>query len=149
MAGLLFTVAKRALPRRTPALSEFDPEPLIEALQTGDLTALASYGPGLATATDSRGTPWFFIALETGSLAAVDWFLAQGANPNGPDRAARLPLEALLQRAALADEFDDHLDDLPAMLSALIMAGANPQARTVQGQSLADLAHAAGLTLSQ
>jgi hypothetical protein len=79
----------------------------------------------------------------------VDWFLRHHANPGAPDMAGRLPLEAVIQRAASADEFDDHLADLPAMAMALIRAGANPQARTVQGQSLADLARAAGLTLAQ
>lgn len=147
MAGLVFTVAKRALPQRAPQIE--DTEPLIEALQCGNLAALDAYGPGFASGHDSLGNPWFFIALETGSLSAVEWFLTHGVNPNTADRAGRLPLEAVIQRAALADEFDDHLGDLPAMLAALIQAGANPQARTVQGASVTELAKTAGLTLSQ
>ena len=150
MAGLVFIVAKRALPRPTPKPAAIeDPEPLIEALQSGNIPALEGFGTALAQGQDSRGNPWFFLALDIGSLTAVDWFLRHHANPGAPDMAGRLPLEAVIQRAASADEFDDHLADLPAMAMALIRAGANPQARTVQGQSLADLARAAGLTLAQ
>lgn len=160
MGRLVFIVAKRALPRPAPkpaapkpaapkpAAIE-DPEPLIEALQSGNLPALEGFGPTLTQGKDSRGNPWFFLALDIGSLTAVDWFLRHRARATAPDMAGRLPLEAVIQRAASADEFDDHLADLPAMATALIRAGANPQAHTVQGQSLADLARAAGLPLSQ
>jgi hypothetical protein len=152
MAGLLFTVAKRALPQwpaRTTDAGLEDPEPLIEALQTGDIVALNAYGRRVAMGHDSLGTPWFFIALETGSLSAVEWFLTQGANPSAADRAGRLPLEAVIQRVSLADEFDDHAADGPAMLTALVTAGADPMARSLQGMALSDLARAAGLTLPQ
>ncbi len=91
----------------------------------------------------------FFLALETGSLSAVQWFLNQGASPTAPDRAGRLPLETVIQRAAIADEFDDHLDACPAMLTALMAAGADAKARNLQGAPLADLARAAGLSLPQ
>lgn len=150
MVRLVLRVASRALPARkatAPAAEGPDPEALIEALQTGDLEALAAHGPGLARARDSLGNPWFFIALESGSLAAVTWFLSHGASPTLPDRAGRLPLEALIQRSALADDFDDHLGDCAAMAQALITAGADPKMRSLQGQRLWDLAQAAGLDL--
>lgn len=145
MAGLILRVASRALPHRTERPPADDAEDLIEAILTGDTDLLAKHGQTLATARNAMGTPWFFIALESGSPVAVQWFLSQGASPTAPDKGGRLPLEALIQRATLADEFDDHLDDLPVMAQALIAAGANPAARTLTGESLADLAAAAGL----
>lgn len=145
MVGLLLQIALRALPRRK--VTAENPEALIEALMIGDLAVLDAQGPGFAKATDAKGNPWFFIALESGSAAAVDWFLHHGASPTAPDRAGRLPLEALIQRAALADEMDDHLADCPAMAHTLIAKGANPAARTLTGAILSDLARAAGLTL--
>lgn len=145
MVGLLLQIALRALPRRKAAAE--NPETLIEALMIGDLAVLDAQGPGFAFAVDARGNPWFFIALESGSAAAVDWFLHHGASPTAPDRAGRLPLEALIQRAALADEMDDHLADCPAMARTLLAKGATPQARTLTGAVLPDLARAAGLTL--
>lgn len=149
MAGLVLTVTKRALPQRSRTTESCveDPEPLIEALQSGNLAALDVYGPSLASGHDSLGNPWFFIALESGSLKAVEWFLLHGAAPNGADRAGRLPLEAVIERASLADEFDDHLDDLPAMLNHLIKAGANSNARNLQGVALRELASAQGFQL--
>lgn len=150
MAGLLLRVAGRALPRgRRASLPAENPEALIEALMTGDIATLDARGPGLAHASEARGIPWFFIALETGSLSAVQWFLSHGASPTAPDRTGRLPLEAVIQRSALADEFDDHREDCPAMAAALIAAGANPGTRNLQGQPLADLARTAGLHLPQ
>lgn len=150
MAGLILRVASRALPRGSGAKPAkiLDPERLIEALQTGDTDALAAIGPGLVTAGTARGTPWFFIALETGSLRAIQWFLSQGASPTAADRAGRLPLQAVIERAALADEFDDHLADCPAMAAALVAHGADPRARTLSGQVLGDLAATAGLELT-
>ncbi len=149
MAGLILRVASRALPAKdTPATpATDDDETLIEAILTGDTTILAEHGQTLATGRNAQGNPWFFIALESGSLAAVEWFLAQGANPTAPDRAGRLPLEAVIERAALADDFDDHLPDCPAMAQALIAAGATPAARSRTGLRLADLAASAGLPL--
>lgn len=146
MAGLLLRVASRALPR--PVAPPADNEALIEAIQTGNTTALAAQPAGFANGCDAQGNPWFFIALETGSLAALHWFLAQGASPTAPDRAGRLPLQVLIERANLADEFDDHLPDCPAMVSALIKVGADPSAHTLQGIALADLAQASGLFLT-
>jgi hypothetical protein len=90
----------------------------------------------------------FFVALETGSLTAVTWFLAQGASATRPDRSGRLPLEAVIQRAALADDLDDHTADCTAMAQALIARGASLVARGVTGATLADLAAAAGLDLT-
>lgn len=144
MAGLVLQVAARALPHRRPAAAE-DPEQLIEALQTGDLACLDRLGPGLAKSQDSLGNPWFFIALETGSLSVVRWFLANGADPNAADRSARLPLEVIVQRIAESDLLDDHLDDGPAMVAALLAAGANPEARSLLGETMADLAGRRGL----
>lgn len=146
MAGLLVQVAARALPRKSESAAQ-DDESLIEAILTGDTAHLSAQGKALATARNALGTPWFFIALESGSLSAVEWFLTQGASPTGPDKGGRLPLEAVIQRAALADEFDDHLSDLPAMARALVTAGANPNARTVTGETLTDLAKPANLPL--
>ena len=147
MAGLVAAVAKRALPG--PARPENDPdEPLIEALMTGDIATLQAQGPGFATGSDDRGNPWFFIALESGSLATVGWFLTQGVSPESPDQAGRLPLEVVLQRALLGDDLDDALADCPAMARALIGAGAQPTARTVAGAALADLARMAGIDLA-
>lgn len=147
MAGLILRVGLRAIPRRKTAVEPN--ESLIEALITGDLPALDAQGPGLAKARDAQGNPWFFIALESGSATAVEWFLRHGASPTAPDRAGRLPLEALIQRAALADEWDDHLPDCPAMAQALIAKGASLAARTLTGAVLSDLAQAAGLTLPE
>lgn len=143
MAGLILTVVRRALPQ--PAARIADDEPLIEALQSGDIAGLMRFGPGLARSANSRGTPWFFIALESGSPASIEWLLAQGASPTAPDPSGRLPLEAVIQRAAIADAFDDHLAACPAMAATLIRAGADPAARSLQGLSLTDLARAAGL----
>lgn len=150
MAGLVLRVASRALPRRPPSRPEpvADEESLIEAIMTGDTAALAAKGPALATASDAMGNPWFFVALESGSLAALGWFLGHGASPTAPDRAGRLPLQALIERAALADDFDDHRADLPAMAAALIAAGADPSARSLTAAPLSDLAATAGLSLS-
>ena len=146
MAGLILRVALRALPRRKAAAETA--EALIEALMTGDLPALDAKGPGFAQATDAQGNPWFFIALESGSATSVEWFLRHGASPTAPDRGGRLPLEALIQRAALADEMDDHLADCPAIAQALIAKGASLQARTLTGAILSDLARDAGLALT-
>ena len=151
MARLILRVASRALPQRSSApkpVEAYDPETVIEALQTGDVAALEAQGAGLATARDAQGNPWFFIALETGSLEAICWFLSQGASATAPDRAGRLPLEAVIERAGLGDEFDDHLEDCPAMAAALLANGADPAARTLRGESLTELAKAAGLDLS-
>lgn len=151
MAGLILRVALRAIPQRAiprrKAAAE-NPEVLIEALMIGDLAALDAQGLAFATARDAQGNPWFFIALESGSASAVDWFLRHGASPTTADRAGRLPLETLIQRAALADEMDDHLADCPAMARALIAQGASPQARTLTGAVLSDLARDAGLALA-
>ena len=146
MAGLILRVASRALPGKTTPDTDIA-EDVIEEIMTGDTEALNGYGPGLAYGRDSSGTPWFFIALESGSLAAIDWFLAQGASPTAPDQSGRLPLEALIERAALADELDDHLSDCPAMAAALIAKGADPAARTLSGARLTDLAQEASLAL--
>ena len=141
MANLVLTVAKRALPHR-PTQAAND-ETLIEALQTGDLATLAAHRA--AGMDPSQQQKWFFLTLEVGSLTALQWFLTQGANPCTADPSGRLPLEALIQRATLADEYDDHLPDCPAMAAALIAAGADPTARTLQGQRLIDLAQGTGL----
>lgn len=141
MANLVLTVAKRALPhRRTTAP---DDETLIEALQTGNLATLAAHRT--AVMDPSQQQKWFFLTLEVGSLSTLQWLLTQGANPRTADPSGRLPLEALIQRASLADEYDDHLPDCPAMAAALIAAGADPTARTLQGQRLTDLAQGTGL----
>ena len=141
IAHLALTVAKRALPHRRTAAP--DDETLIEALQTGDLATLAAHRPALMA--PSQRQKWFFLTLEVGSLTAVQWFLTQGANASTPDPSGRLPLETLIQRASLADDYDDHLSDCPAMAKALIAAGADPTARTLQGQRLTNLAHGTGL----
>lgn len=143
MAGLLVTIAKRALPAAKRPRQ--DDETLIEAIMTNDLDRLNGSGAALPLAKTSTGLPWFFVALECGGLPAVAWFLDRGANPTQPDPAGRLPLETLIQRASLADDCDDHLSDCPAIAMALIAAGADPTARTLQGQSLTDLARQTGL----
>lgn len=150
MAQLALTLVKRALPSPTAAHSaniDTD-EALIEALQTGDIATLDRYGPRLAMGQDRLGSPHFFLALETGSLTAVTWFLAQGASATQPDRAGRLPLETVIQRAALADDLDDHTADCAAMVQALIACGASLAARSTTGKTLADLATSAGLDLA-
>jgi hypothetical protein len=150
MVRLALTLAKRALPSAAgvPVATIAPDETLIEALQTGDLAALVCYGPRLALGKDRFGSPLFFVALETGSLTAVTWFLDQGASATRPDRSGRLPLEAVIQRAALADDLDDHTADCTAMAQALIARGASLVARGVTGATLADLAAAAGLDLT-
>jgi hypothetical protein len=82
MVRLALTLAKRALPSAAgvPVATIAPDETLIEALQTGDLSALDRFGPRLALGQDRLGSPLFFVALETGSLTAVTWFLAQGAS---------------------------------------------------------------------
>jgi hypothetical protein len=149
MVRLALTLAKRALPSASGApVATIDPdETLIEALQTGDLAALVCYGPRLALGKDRFGSPLFFVALETGSLTAVTWFLDQGASATRPDRSGRLPLEAVIQRATHADDLDDHTTDCAAMARALIARGASLAARSVTGQPLSDLAASAGLEL--
>lgn len=145
MAALVFRVARRAVP--TPAKSDYDSEDLIEAIMTGDVELLDSYGIGLSYARHTTGTPWFFIALECGSLSAINWFLSHGADPCAPDQSGRLPLETIVQRASLADEMDEHLPDCAAMARALISHGAKLSARTIQGETLSERAAALGLTL--
>lgn len=115
---------------------------------TCDLDQLKAHRQHLLNDTTTTGTPWFFIALECGGLSTVTWFLDQGANPAAPAPSGSLPLEAVIQRAAIADEFDDHLSDCAEMAHALIVRGADPSARTLQGERLSDLAAAAGLTLA-
>jgi hypothetical protein len=144
MAQLVLTVAKRALPQK-PTAAPGDDEILIEAIMTNDLDLLNEWGTGLSCANSPTGMPWFFVALECGGLPSITWFLDHGANPNQPAPSGRLPLQALIQRATIADEYDDHLPDCRSMAAALISAGADPTARTLQGQSLTDLARAAGL----
>lgn len=150
IARLALTLGRRALPSRAAtSAATIDPdEPLIEALQTGNLSALDRYGPRLALGQDRLGSPLFFVALETGSLAAVTWFLAKGASATQPDRSGHLPLEAVIQRAALADDLDDHTADCAAMAQALMARGASLAARGATGATLADLAAAAGLDLA-
>ncbi|MEY3961116.1 MAG: hypothetical protein RIR14_1770 [Pseudomonadota bacterium] len=150
-AALLWQLLRRAPAqispsRRTDAASG-DAETLIEALQSGDLARLDHLGPALLRGSHSPGLPWFFVALESGSLRAVSWFLRHGASPVAPDRSGRLPLEVIIARVAAADEYDDHLPDCPAMARALIAAGADPDARNLSGTCLTDLAASAGLTL--
>lgn len=152
MVGLVLRVASRALPSRPapakPGPKNFDDEALIEALMTCDLDQLTAHRQRLLHDKTTTGTPWFFIALESGGLSTVTWFLDQGANPAAPAPSGRLPLEAVIQRAALADEFDDHLSDCAEIARALIARGADLSARTIQGDSLSDLAAAAELTLA-
>lgn len=151
VAALVLRLASRALaqggPRPRSPVPIDDPEPVIEALQTGDLARLDQMEQTLLHGDHRPGLPWVFVALETGSLATITWFLAKGASPTAPDGAGRLPLEVVIQRAAASDDLDDHLPDCPAMAQALIAAGADPKALTVQGQSLLALARAAGLHL--
>ena len=147
IAGLLVTVAKRALPQKAKFAND-DAEDLIEAIMTGDIDLLNDHGQALATGRNAAGTPWFFIALDYGSLAAVEWFLSHGANPAVPDMGGRLPLEAVLQRVTFADEFDDHLADCAAIAQKLIVHGADLHGRTLTGERLKDLAAAAGIALS-
>ena len=144
MANLVLTVAKRAL-LKSPSSDPDTDEILILAIMTNDLEHLDEWGTGLSYARNPTGVPWFFVALECGGLPAIIWFLEHGANPNQSDPSGRLPLETLIQRATLADEYDDHLPDCPAMAAALIAAGASPTARTLQGQRLIDLAQGTGL----
>lgn len=144
IAAFVLTIAKRALPHRPSAAPDVEhEEPLIEALHTGDLASLAAHRAALTAPAQAQ--KWFFLALEVGSLPVIEWFLTQGAHPNTPDPSGRLPLETLIQRVTLADEYDDHLPDCPAMAQALIAAGADPGARTLKGQRLTDLAKVTGL----
>ena len=149
MTGLLLRIASRALPRRAPSdatPSLPDAETLIEALQTGDLDLLSACGPSLATARNAQGQSWFFIALEVAGLQTINWFLAHGARANGTDRSGRTALEVILQRDALRDEFDDTAEDCPAILAALINAGADVTAANAQGQTPLALARSLGAT---
>jgi hypothetical protein len=149
MAGLVLRIASRALPQRsrTPVATSLpDAETLIEALQTGDIAGLTACGAGLATARDSQGQSWFFIALEVAGLPTVQWFLDQGALATGTDRSGRTALEVIIQRDALRDEFDEAADDCPAILAALIDAGADVTAANSRGQTPLALAQALGAT---
>jgi hypothetical protein len=151
MVALVLRILGRAMPERAAKAARAPnlpaTETLIEALQTADLAALDACGPSLARAEDAQGNAWFFIALETGPLATVRWFLSHGADPRVTDRSGRTALEVVMQRSALADEFDDYLGDCPAILSALIAAGALPSDRNAAGQSAAELASQLGITL--
>lgn len=150
MAALLLRIASRALPRRSPssaaASSLPEAETLIEALQTDDIARLTACGPGLATARDTQGQSWFFIALEVGGLKTIQWFLSHGALDTSTDRSGRTALEVILQRDALRDEFDDTAADCPAILAALIEAGADVTAPNAQGQTPLALARSLGAT---
>lgn len=149
MTGLLLRIAARALPQRSPpaaASSLPDAETLIEALQTGDIERLTACGPGLATARDTQGQSWFFIALEVAGLETIRWFLAQGALASGTDRSGRTALEVVIQRDAFRDEFDEAAQDCPAILAALIRAGADVTAPNAQGQTPLALSQSLGAT---
>ena len=143
MAGLMLRVASRALPQaKNSALP--DHEALIEALMTAKLDTCP---PTLATTHDAQGQSWFFIALEIGPLATTRWFLDHGARPDQTDSSGRCALEVVLQRAALQDEFDDHAADCPAILRALLTAGADPLAANSHGDTAESIARTLGVTL--
>lgn len=152
MAGLIFAIVKRAIPRPASKPSaepaaKVDSEALVEAIMIGDIDALKAHGTALATGKDTEGNPWFFLALESGSQSTLAWFLENGASAKAADGLGRLPLEVLIQRLELADEFDDHLGDVERMIAAVLAAGADRDAATLTGDILRDRLNTLGLNV--
>ena len=86
----------------------------------------------------------------TSAAASDSHSRGSGLPVRAPSRSTTCTSAApsLIQRAALADEMDDHLADCPAMAQALLAKGATLQARTLTGAVLSDLARDAGLALT-
>lgn len=131
MAGLLWRIASRALPRRkiSPALAPKDDHPdeeaVYEALMSGDVAALDRFGPALAISNAQPGVPFLLEAVSFGNLACVEWFLRHGANPNAADGSGATAIEMVVKRNLFADPAMDDLwvEDCEAILHALIRFG--------------------------
>ncbi|MGV8953952.1 MAG: ankyrin repeat domain-containing protein [Cypionkella sp.] len=136
MLRLLLRIAQRGVTARhrsaAPALPADALEAHLEALQSRDLAVVAGLPAGLALARDDYGQPWLFHAIDYGSLAGLDWMLAQGA-VLGPDKAGRTPLQAAIERSVTLDEFDDDPEDSLPMIAALVRHGADVNAADAKG----------------
>ena len=155
-ARLAWRISGRALAllsrRKAPApVSEdlaliADYDQIVEALQTGDTGFLARLGPEFAASSDSfAGQPWLFNAIDLGSLATLQWFLAQGVAPDGVDKDGRSALQAAVERAAVVDAYDDAPQDPLPLIAALLDAGAAINAASRQGLTPLHVAAALGL----
>jgi hypothetical protein len=123
-----------------------DYDQIVEALQIGDTVFLALLGPGFAERLDSfTGQPWLFNAIDLGSLATIQWFLAQGVALDGVDKDGRSALQAAVERAAVVDAYDDAPQDPLPLIVALLEAGAEINAPSRQGLTPLHVAAALGL----
>ncbi|WP_305346348.1 ankyrin repeat domain-containing protein [Cypionkella sp.] len=123
-----------------------DYDQIVEALQTGDTGFLARLGPEFAASSDSfAGQPWLFNAIDLGSLATLQWFLAQGVALDGVDKDGRSALQAAVERAAIVDAYDDAPQDPLPLIVALLEAGAAINAASRQGLTPLHVAAALGL----
>ncbi len=138
--------------RKAPALVTADAamvadyDQIVEALQTGDTGFLARLGPGFAASSDSFvGQPWLFNAIDLGSLATLQWFLAQGVTLDSVDKDGRSVVQAAVERAAAVDEFDDAPEDPLPLIVAVLDGGAAINAASRQGLTPLHVAAALGL----
>ncbi len=123
-----------------------DYDQIVEALQTGDTGFLARLGPGFAASSDSFvGQPWLFNAIDLGSLATLQWFLAQRVTLHGVDKDGRSVVQAAVERAAAVDEFDDAPEDPMPLIVAVLDGGAAINAASRQGLTPLHVAAALGL----
>ena len=155
-ARLLWRIAGRApglMQRRKPmtvatanpaVIADYDQ--IVEALQTGDTEFLARLGPGFSASLDSFvGQPWLFNAIDLGSLATLQWFLAQGAALDAVDKDGRSVVQAAVERAVAVDEYDDAPEDPLPLIVALLDGGAAINAASRQGLTPLHVAAALGL----
>ncbi|MDZ4396004.1 ankyrin repeat domain-containing protein [Cypionkella sp.] len=142
----LLSLGKAPTPAGADPLVIADYDQIVEALQTGDTGFLARLGRGFAASSDSFvGQPWLFNAIDLGSLAALQWFLAQRVALDGVDKDGRSVLQAAIERAALVDDYDDAPEDPLPMIVALLEAGAAINAVSRQGLTPLHVAAALGL----
>ncbi len=104
----------------------------LEVLQSRSREAFARLPPDFATGCDPYGQPWLIHAIDHGSVAAVEWLLANRATLQ-PDRAGRSPLQAAIERSLAVDEFDDNPEDPLPMIAALVAKGADVNALDANG----------------
>lgn len=135
MAGLVWRLVGRALPRPRvaplPDLADHTADDAVfEALMAGDTAALDRIGPGLATARSSDRVPLLLEAVAMGNLTCVTWFLRHGADVTARDGGGQTAIGMVLRRAVFHDPADEDLwiDDCPAILAALVSAGADVNA---------------------
>lgn len=143
-AFTLRSLATIARPRHAPDrgsasgmifASHSDDDTVYDALMAGDLGALDRLGPSLATARTSDGVAFLLEAVSFGSLPCVEWFLRHGADPNSADGAGQTAVDMAVCRDLFHNPMNDDLwvDDCPAILAALVRAGADVNAPGAMG----------------